>query len=165
MKSRHVFSTPDLAAAESAVNALLAAGVSKDDISLIARHDVENAAVADDMQDTSGDFARGGVKGLLQGGGTGLLCGLVAVAVPAIGLPIAGAAAMVVAGAAVGGWMGMLTGTSEPDAARRKFQQEIDAGRVIVAIDGEQDVLDRADTVLAQHQATRLPFDEPTALS
>jgi hypothetical protein len=165
MKSRHVFSTPDLAAAEVAVNALRQAGIPDDDISLIARHDVENAAIADDRQDTSGDFGRGGVKGMLQGGGTGLLCGLVAVAVPVIGLPIAGAAAMVVAGAAVGGWMGMLTGTAEPDAARRKFQQEIDAGRVIVAIDGESQVLRRADAVLLHMQATRLPFDEPAALS
>lgn len=165
MKSRHVFSTPDLAAAEAAVNALRQAGVPDADISLIARHDVENAAIADDRQDTSGDFGRGGVKGMLEGGGTGLLCGLVAVAVPAIGLPIAGAAAMVVAGAAVGGWMGMLTGTAEPDAARRKFHEEIDAGRVIVAVDGEPAVLERADRVLLDMQAIRLPFDEPTALS
>lgn len=165
MKSRHVFSTPDLAAAEAAVNALRQAGIPNDDISLIARHDVENAAIADDRQDTSGDFGRGGIKGLLQGGGTGLVCGLVAVAVPVIGLPIAAGAAMVVAGAAVGGWMGMLTGTSEPDAARRRFQEEIDAGRVIVAIDGETEVLDRADGVLLSMQATRLAFEEPTALS
>lgn len=165
MKSRHVFSSPDLAAAEAAVNALRQAGVPDDDISLIARHDVENAAIADDRQDTSGDFGRGGVKGMLEGGGTGLLCGLVAVAVPAIGLPIAGAAAMVVAGAAVGGWMGMLVGTAEPDAARRKFHDEINAGRVIVAIDGEPEMLERADAVLRDMPAERLPFDEPTALS
>jgi len=165
MKYRHVFSTPDLAEAENAVNALRRVGIPDEDISLIARHDVENAAIADDRQDTSGDFARGGVKGLIGGGGTGLVCGLVAVAVPAIGLPLAAGAAMVVAGAAVGGWMGMLTGTSEPDPARRKFQEEIDAGRVVVAVDAEQHLLDRADAVLLDTRATRLPFDEPSALS
>jgi len=165
MKARHAFSTPDIATAEAAVNALRQAGVSDDDIWLIARHDVEIAAIPDDLQDTSGDFGRGGVKGLLMGGGSGLLCGLVAIAVPAIGLPIAGAAAMVVAGAAVGGWMGMLTGTAEPDTARRKFHEEIDAGRVIVAVDGEPELLERADAVLLGMNATRLPFDEPTALS
>lgn len=165
MKYRHVFSTPDLAAAERAVTALRDARVPDDDISLIARHEVEKAAIHDDRKDTSDNFGRGGVKGMLEGGGTGLLCGLVAVAVPAIGVPIAGGAAMLVAGAAVGGWMGMLTGTSEPDAARRKFQDEIDAGRVIVAVDGEPDVLERADAALLSQQATRLPFDEPSALS
>lgn len=165
MKHRHVFSTPDLAVAESAVDALRAAGIPEDDISLIARHEVQNAAISDELQDTSGDFGRGGVKGMLGGGGTGLLCGLVAVAVPAIGLPLAGAAAMVGAGAAVGGWMGMLTGSSEPSETRRRFQQQIDAGCVIVAVDGDQDLLDRADVILVAVQATRLPFDEPTALS
>jgi hypothetical protein len=164
MKSRHVFSTPDLPAAEAAVNALRRAGVPDDDISLIARHDIQKA-IADDRLDTSGDFGRGGVKGVLMGGGSGLLCGLVATAVPAIGLPVAGAAAMVVAGAAMGGWMGMLTGTVEPDAARRKFQDKIDAGCVIVAVDGEKDLLDRADAVLLEMHATRLPFEVPTALS
>lgn len=165
MKSRHVFSTPDLPAAEAAINALRRAGVPNDDISLIARHDIENETIADDRLDTSGDFGRGGVKGVLMGGGSGLLCGLVATVVPAIGLPVAGAAAMVAAGAAVGGWMGMLTGTAEPDAARRKFQDEIDAGCVIVAVDGEKDLLDRADAILLEMHATRLPFEEPTALS
>lgn len=165
MKHRHVFITPDLAAANAAVETLRRAGIADQDLSLIARHDVENAAIPDDLQDTSGDFARGGVKGLLEGGGTGLLCGLVAVAVPAIGLPVAGAAAMVVAGAAVGGWMGMLTGTSEPDEARRRFQEHIDAGRVIVAVDGNDETLARADAVLRDTRATRLAFDEPSALS
>jgi hypothetical protein len=164
MKSRHVFSTSDLPAAEAAVNALRRAGVPDDDISLIARQDIQKA-IADDRLDTSGDFGRGGVKGVLMGGGSGLLCGLVATAVPAIGLPVAGAAAMVVAGAAMGGWMGMLTGTAEPDAARRKFQDEIDAGCVIVAVDGEKDLLDHADAVLLEMRATRLPFEVPTALS
>lgn len=165
MKYRHVFSTPDLAVAEKAVSALRGVGIPDHDISLIARHEVENAAIADDRQDTSGNFGRGGVKGLMSGGGTGLLCGLVAVTVPAIGLPIAGAAAMVVAGAAVGGWIGMLNGASAPDLARRTFQEEIDAGRVIVAVDAEQELLDRADAVLVGIRATRLPFNEPSALS
>lgn len=165
MKSRHVFSTPDLKAAAAAVSALREAGVSEDDIWVMARDDLENAAVPDDLRDTSGDFGRGGVRGLLQGGGTGVVCGLVAMLVPAISIPIAGAAAMVVAGAAVGGWMGMLTGSSVPDTARRKFQDEINAGKVIVAVDGEDDLLDRVDAVLLDVGATQLPFDEPSALS
>jgi hypothetical protein len=165
MKSRHVFSTPDLKTAAAAVSTLRELGVSDDDIWVMARDDIENAAVPDDLRDTSGDFGRGGVKGLLQGGGTGVVCGLVAMLVPAISIPIAGAAAMVVAGAAVVGWMGMRTGSSVPDVARRKFQDVINAGKVIVAVDGEDDLLDRVDAVLLDVGATQLPFDEPSALS
>lgn len=165
MKSRHAFSMPDIAAAEAAVTALRQTDVSDDDIWLMARDDIENARVPDDLRDTSGDFGRGGVKGLLGGGGAGVVCGLVAVLVPAIGIPIAGAAAMVVAGAAVGGWTGMLTGSSVPDTVHRKFHEELSAGRVIVAVDGEPDMLERVDALLRDRGATQLPFDDLTALS
>ncbi|MFI4959005.1 MAG: hypothetical protein ACHP7C_07575 [Lysobacterales bacterium] len=164
MKTRHVFSTRDLGTAEKAVNALRQAGISNDDISLIARHDVEKA-IPDDQQDTSGDFGRGGMKGLLAGGGSGLLVGLVAVAVPPLGITLAGAAAMTVAGAAVGGWMGMLTGTSEPGKVRREFEEEIAAGHILVVVDGDKSALTVADEALLAVGATPLPFDAPTAIS
>ena len=165
MKSRHAFSMLNLAAAEAAVTALRQASVSDDDIWLMAREDVENARVPDDLRDTSGDFGRGGVKGLLQGGGTGVVCGLVAILVPAISIPIAGAVAMVAAGAAVGGWAGMLTGAAAPDTIHRKFHEELNAGRVIVAVDGEPDLLERVDALLHDRGATQLPYDDLTALS
>lgn len=137
MKTRHVFSTRDLGAAEEAVSALRQAGIANDDVSLVAQHVMENERIPDEQQDTSDDFSRGGVKGLLTGGGTGLLAGLVAVAVPPLGITLAGAAAMAVAGAAVGGWMGMLTGTSEPGKVRREFEDEIAAGHILVVVDGD----------------------------
>jgi hypothetical protein len=165
MKTRHVFSTADLAAAETAVQALRAVGIPDQDISLIARHDIENHLIADDRQKTSGDFGRGGVKGLVAGGGSGLLVGLVALAVPPLGLTLAGAAAMTLVGAAVGGWVGVLTGTSEPDVVRRKFENEIEAGHVLVVVDGKGDELAAADAALHAQGATSLPFAAPTAMS
>lgn len=165
MKTRHVFSTPDLGAAGDAVNALRQAGISNDDISLIAQHDIENEHIPDEQQDSSDDFGRGGVKGLLTGGGSGLLVGLVAVAVPPLGITLAGAAAMTVAGAAVGGWMGMLTGTSEPGKVRREFEEEIAAGHILVVVDGDEGTLAVADAALLAVDATPLPFDVPTAIS
>lgn len=165
MKTRHVFSTVDLAAAETAVQALRAAGIADEDISLIARQDIENHLIADDRQKTSGDFGRGGVKGLVAGGGSGLLVGLVALAVPPLGLTVAGAAAMTLVGAAVGGWVGVLTGTSEPDVIRRKFEDEIAAGHVLVVVDGAGASLEIADTTLRTLGAMPLPFAQPTAMS
>ena len=105
------------------------------------------------------------MKGALAGGGSGLLVGLVAVAVPALGITLAGAAAMTAAGAAVGGWMGLLTGTAYAGPVRRRFEDEIAAGHVLVAVDGEQDDLARADAVLLDQGATLLPFDAPSAIS
>ena len=165
MKTRHVFSTRDLGAAEEAVSALRQAGIANDDVSLVAQHVMENERIPDEQQDTSDDFSRGGVKGLLTGGGTGLLAGLVAVAVPPLGITLAGAAAMAVAGAAVGGWMGMLTGTSEPGKVRREFEDEIAAGHILVVVDGDECTLAAADAALLAVGSTPLPFDAPTAIS
>lgn len=165
MKKRHVFSTKDLAAAELAIGALRDAGVPDRDISLVARHDIESLQIDDDRQETNDDFSGGGLRGILTGGGSGLLVGLVAIAIPPLGITVAGAAAMVLAGAAVGGWVGMLTGTAEPSPVRRKFESEIDAGRVLVVVDGDETALANASRTLLALGAEPLPFHSPTAIS
>jgi hypothetical protein len=165
MKTRHVFTTRDVAAAEIAVSALRRAGIADDDISLIASHAIENESIPDGLQETGGDFSRGGLKGLAFGGSSGLVFGLVAMAVPALGLTLIGVAAVTLAGAAVGGWSGMLTGTAEPDPVRRKFEDEIAAGHVLLVVDGEEETLAKADAALQHVDAAPLPFESPTALT
>lgn len=165
MKTRHVFTTRDVAAAETAVGALRQAGISDDDISLIASQAIEHASIPDGLQETGGDFSQGGLKGLAFGGGSGLVFGLAALAVPTLGLTLIGVAAMTLAGAAVGGWSGLITGTAEPDPVRRKFEDEIAAGHVLLVVDGEDEVLARADAALSTTDAIALPFDSPTALT
>lgn len=165
MKTRHVFSTHDIHAAESAVEALRAAGLTDENISLVARHDIERSQIPEEQQEDGSNFARGGLTGVLAGGGSGLLVGLVAIAVPPLGLTLAGAAAMTAAGAAVGGWVGMLTGVSEPGPVRQKFEDEIASGRVLVAVDGDEAELATANATLCALGALPLPFDAPTAIS
>ncbi len=165
MKTRHVFSTQDIAAAEAAVNALRKAGVADEDISLVARRDIETEDIRDDRLDHASDFAGGAVKGLLAGGGSGLLVGLIAIGIPPIGITLAGAAALTAAGAAVGSWAGMLAGSAAPGPVRRKFEEEIEAGRVLVAVDGEEEELATADATLREMGATPLPFDALSAMS
>jgi hypothetical protein len=165
MKRRHVFSTSDVATAEVAVQALRQSGVPNENISLIARDDIQLEEIPDHRQEPKEDFGRGGVKGLLAGGGSGLLAGLVAITIAPIGLSLAGVAAMTLAGAAVGGWTGMLTGTAEPDTVRRTFEDEIAAGHILVVVDGGKDTLAAADTILESLGARQLPFNAPTAMS
>lgn len=165
MKTRHVFSSPDVRTTEAAIDSLRKAGIPDEDISVIARDDIEKQHVPDGRLETSGDFGRGGMKGVLAGGGSGLLVGLVALTVAPLGLTLAGVAAMTVAGAAVGSWAGMLTGASEPDTVRRTFDDEIAAGHLLIVVDGEGDILATADVTLGQAGIRRLPFDTPTAMS
>lgn len=165
VKSRHVFSTPDLATAQAAMQAARAAGIASDDISLIARSDIELEQTPEQHKEAGGDFFPGAVRGVIGGGATGLLAGLVAVAIPPIGITLAGAALLGVAGALVGSWTGAIAGSSVPDPVRRKFESEIEAGRILVVLDGDKDVLAATQPALIEAGATLLPFDTLTALT
>jgi hypothetical protein len=165
MKTRHVFSVPDVAEAATAMEAARDGGAVDADISLIARSDIELETIPDERKVVEGDFYPAAVRGVAGGAATGLLAGLIAIAIPPLGITLAGAAAMTLGGAAVGGWATALAGSAVPDPVRRQFQDEIDKGRILVVVDAPRDVLHRVDDSLAAIGATRLPFDKPTIMS
>ncbi|KRE89400.1 hypothetical protein ASG87_03405 [Frateuria sp. Soil773] len=160
MKTRHVFSTPDLDTAKAAMQAARAAGIDPDDLSLIARSDIELETMPEHRhKEAGGDFYPAALRGLVGGGATGLLAGLIAVAIPPLGLTFAGVAGITLASALVGGWSGAMEGAAVPDPVRRKFKSEIDAGRILLVIDGDKDALARVEAPVVQAGATPLPFD------
>ncbi|HEV2539100.1 MAG TPA: hypothetical protein VGU03_05270 [Frateuria sp.] len=158
MKTRCVFSTPDLAAARAFMSAARQAGIPDDGISLIAREDIELQEVPDHRMTAGTDFYPAAARGAACGGGTGVLLGLIAVAVPPLGVTLAGAAAIALAGAAVGCWTGALIGTDVPDAVHRKFKDEIAQGRILVVIDATKDALGTACPALLATGAKHLPL-------
>jgi hypothetical protein len=165
MKTRHVLSTPDLATARTVMQAARAAGMPEQDISLIARSDIELEAAPEQHKEAGGDFYPAALRGVIGGGATGLLAGLVAVAIPPIGITLAGVAGLAIAGALTGGWTSAMVGASVPDPVRRKFEEEIEAGRILVVLDADKDLLARTEPALVRAGATPLPFDQPTALT
>jgi len=165
MKNRHVFSTPNVESAKTVMQAARAAGIPEDDISLIARADIELEATPEQHKEAGSDFYPAALRGVVGGGAIGLLAGLVAVAIPPVGITVAGVAGLTIAGALTGGWSGALTGASVPDPVRRKFEDEIEAGRILVVLDGDNEVLARAEPALTRAGGTMLPFDRPTALT
>src|SRR5215213_964805 len=79
MKLRHVYSAPDLATATRALQAARSAGIDNDDLSLIARSDIELDAIPDERKDVKTDTLPAAARGALGGGAAGLLAGLVAI--------------------------------------------------------------------------------------
>lgn len=165
MKTRHVFSTPDLATARAAMDAARRAGVPDDDLLLVARSDIELEAIPDRYKEADTDLMPAALRGAGYGGATGLLAGLVAVVVAPVGLTLAGAAAIGLAGALVGCWASALAGSSLPDPIRRRFHDEIEAGRILVIVDGDKAMLDGVTQVIEASGATILPFEAAKALS
>ena len=165
MKLRHVFSTPDLPTARAVIDAACKAGVEDDDILLVARSDIEVDGIPDERKEADTDMLPAAVRGAGYGAGAGLLAGLVAIAIPPLGITLAGAAAATIAGAAVGSWASALMGSSLPDPIRRKFHDEIEAGNILVVLDGEKDLLTTVEPAVVSAGATPLPFEASKTLS
>jgi len=165
MKIRRVYSTSSLPAAEAAVRAVRSAGIPDEDVSLVARGDIELQAMPEHQKEAPTDFKHAAIRGAGIGGATGLLAGLVAVAIPPLGLTLAGVALTTLGGAAVGTWASSLVGASLPDPVRRKFEDEIESGRILVVIDGDEESLGPAEAALREAGAVHLPYEDASALS
>jgi hypothetical protein len=165
MKRRAVFSAADMSVVREAMHAARTAGIENDDISLIARSDIEKQSVPDDRKVTEGDFYPAAVKGAVGVGVVGLLGGLVAVVVAPIGITFAGVLGMALAGASLGTWSSALAGATVPDPVRREFESEIEKGRILVVIDGDESLLPTAIAAVEATRAVHLPFDRPTVMT
>lgn len=165
MKTRHVFSTRNVVEARNALQALADQGVGVDDISLVARSDIELDRIPDALKEADTDFVPAAVRGMGIGGATGLLAGLVAVVFAPVGITLAGAAAIGAMGALVGGWSSALMGAALPDPVRQQFDDEISAGRILVLVDAEPELQPRLEAALAVVGIPRLDYEAPTAMS
>lgn len=165
MKTRHVFSTPDLDTAQAAMAAARDAGVDDHDLLLIARSDIELESIPNDRKEADTDMLPAALRGAGYGGTVGLLAGLVAVVIPPLGVTLAGAAAAGLAGAMLGCWASALMGASLPDPIRRKFEDQIQAGKILVVVDGSKELLTKVEPAIVRAGAELLPFEAPKALA
>ena len=75
MKIRHVFSVADVASARQAMQAARQAGLADDDLSLIARADIELEEIPDKRKLASTDFMPAAIRGAATGGTAGFVAG------------------------------------------------------------------------------------------
>lgn len=165
MKKRHVFLTPSVAVAEAVVRAVRGSGIEDDAIKLEARSDVEIRRISDDRKNVSMDFIPAGLRGILGGAAAGFVAGILAMSIPFFGLSMAGVGALTVVGALVGTWTSVLVGSALPDDIRRTFSGEIEAGKVLVVVDAEEEDFGPVESVIASAGGARLPYESTTALT
>lgn len=142
MKHRRVFSAPSVAVAEVALHQAFAAGIDPAHAALVGRSEIEVEQVPDDEKEAAPtDFKPAALRGLVGGAGLGLVLGLLAMLVPAVGIHWAGVAVCVVIGGCVGMWAASLAGSAVPSEVRRDYRREIEAGEVLLVIDDTDDAL------------------------
>jgi hypothetical protein len=166
MKKRHVFIAEDLASAERCVTKAQRLGLNSEAISIIAKSNAQLQLVPEDLRDTSPtDFVPAALRGAAGGGGTGLLLGLVATAIPTMGVTLAGAGIFALVGAAVGSWSAALVGASTPNQATRDLETWIDAGRILVVLDVEEEQLAEVDEEMANECVRKAEYETISTVS
>lgn len=152
---------------EAALSELRNAGFSMDQISILSKDSSHGSQVAGvDVQQRTGNKADEGAKtgaatGAALGGLGGLLVGLGTLAIPGIGpVMLGGAAATAIAtalsggaiGAAAGSLAGALVGLGIPENRARVYNDRFNRGDDLVMVDGSDDDLRRAESILKRHQ-------------
>ena len=134
---RLYFLVPDSATAGAVVDELLLARVPYTRIHVLAREgsplgDLPEAGLAQ-----RSDLIPALQRGLALGGATGMLAGLVAVAIPGAAVVSAGAivAASALAGSAVGAWLSSMVGIGIDSPRFKPFEQAIESGQLLLMVD------------------------------
>lgn len=134
----------DRDSAERAYNALHSRGYSKDDINVIMSDDARKRHFADGKDSELGDKAlEGAGAGSAIGGTLGAIVGAIAaigtsVALPGLGLVIAGPLAAGLAGAGAGGLtgglLGALVGSGIPEDRAKVYESGVKEGNIVMGV-------------------------------
>lgn len=145
------------ATAETAVDQLIAAGFSRQDVSVLMSDKQGSKDFATEKNTKAPEGATTGVGiGGTIGGTLGLLAGIGALAIPGVGPliaagPIMGALAGLGVGGAVGGLVGALIGMGIPEYEAKRYEGRVKEGGILLSVhcDSSEEV-SRAKDVLKQ---------------
>jgi uncharacterized protein YjbJ (UPF0337 family) len=133
----------DRESAERAYGSLSERGYGKDDVNLIMSDDTRNKYFADDDSELGTKAWEGAGKGAAIGGGVGATLAAIAaigttLALPGLGLliagPIAAGLAGAGAGALTGGLIGALVGHGIPEEQAKHYEQGIREGGIVMGV-------------------------------
>jgi hypothetical protein len=160
---RLYFLLPDTGITHKVVDELLLARLDERHIHVIAKEDVplEDLPQASLLQKS--DFIPAMERGVALGGATGVLAGLVALAMP--GVVIAGGAmlAMGLLGAGMGTWLGGMIGMDVENTHIKRFESAIQSGEVLVLVDVPKDRVEEIQALVKKHHsAANFEGTEPT---
>ena len=153
MRKRLYFLLPDVKRAKTVFRELLLARIEEQHIRVLAREgtplgDLPEASI---LQKTDTLHAAG--LGLLIGGGTGALAGIVVLMFPPTGLAtgLGVVLAMSLLGAIMGLWAAGMIGSSTPSTHLEAFTDEIQRGKVLMIVDTPSKRVDEISRMIREH--------------
>jgi hypothetical protein len=148
---RLYFLLPDLATTTKVVEEMLLARVDERHIHVIASEGTPLASLPEASLIQKSDFVPAMERGIALGGGTGVMAGLAALALP--GVVIAGGAllAMGLVGAGMGAWLGGMIGMDVENSHIRKFHDSVESGHILVLVDVPKSRVEEIESAVKQH--------------
>ncbi|HYE36666.1 DUF1269 domain-containing protein [Methylocaldum sp.] len=149
---RIYFLVPDIEITKKIVDELLLARVDERHIHVLAKRGVplEDLPEATFLQKT--DFIPSLEQGIAVGGMTGMLAGLVAVALPT-GLVLGGGAVLAISllGAGVGAWSSSMIGASIGNRQLKNYEDAMERGELLVMVDVPKDRVEEIEELIKKH--------------
>lgn len=152
MRRRLYFLLPEAETTRQIVNELLLARIDISHIHVMARSGttMNDLPEADIMQKS--DLVYGLEKGLLIGGFTGIIAGIIATFLPFVGLGGGGLIlACALAGAGIGAWASGMVGSDVINSRVKPFESAIENGELLLMIDVPKDEVNRITEMVKSH--------------
>jgi hypothetical protein len=145
---RHIYAFDTPHAARAAIKQLHGCGIGDHAITLIADSRIELDEIPRRYRDASTDFVPALGRGAAVGAAIGVVAGLIALTISSFAVAQAATAliAFVAGGALIGAWVSALTGASVPDEIRRRYADELRAGRILLVVCSRHEDTDAAIT-------------------
>lgn len=161
---RLYFLVEDIDCVRKVVEGLLLARIEERHIHVIAKEGVALEELPEATLLQKSDFVPAVERGVAIGGATGVLAGLVAMAVPG-GLVLGGGALLATGllGVGVGAWLSGMIGMDVPNTRLKQFQSAIEQGELLVLVDVPKDRVHEIEALIKSHyDKAEVEGTEPT---
>lgn len=165
MRRRLYFLLPDIKTAKAVFNKLLLARIEQQHAFFLAREGMPLSDLPEATMLQKSDEIRGLAQGLVVGGATGAIAGVVAMTFPPSGLAMGLGVilAMSLVGAIVGVWASGMIASSVPNTRLRKFSRDIEQGKILLMVDVPKDQIEEiSDMIREQYPDADARGRDPT---
>ncbi len=163
MRRRLYFLLPNVSSARRLVDELLLARIDQNHIHVLGRDGTDLQGLPEATLLQKSDVVHGMEVGLIVGGATGIIAGVIMTLIPETQLTSGGLIlACALAGALVGTWVSAMIGTDVRNSRLKAFEPAIDQGQILLMVDvAKERVEEVEDMVRARHPA-HAEGSEPT---
>lgn len=150
MRRRLYFMLPDLPTAQRMMDDLLLARIEARHIHFLARPGIDLGDLPEASVLQKSDIVHGAEMGILIGGVAGMIGGLVMVLFPPEGASLKLVTILITAllGAFFGTWVASMKGSSVPNSRLKSYQNDIEAGRILMIVDVPFDQVQKVCTLV-----------------